>query len=113
MCSRMLAAMYSRSGHALRAILDECDRTDAERFHELVMGGVVEPGKQLIGDIVRRGTERGEVREDATGELVIGVVPAMMMYRYKVTGTPLDEADVAEMVDQVMLPPARSPGRLK
>lgn len=104
MCSRMLDAMYSRSGNALRAILDECDRPEAERFHELVMGGVVEPGKRLIGDIVRRGIERGEVREDATGELVVDVAPAMMMYRHKVTGSPLGESDIAEMVDQVMLP---------
>ncbi|MGW7350501.1 TetR/AcrR family transcriptional regulator [Streptomyces sp. NPDC054784] len=104
LCGRMLDAMYSRSGIALRAILDECDRTEAERFHELVTCGVVEPGKQLIVDILRRGVERGEVREDATGELVADVVPAMMMYRHKVVGAPLDESDIAAMVDQVMLP---------
>lgn len=104
MCARMREAMYSPSGQALRAILDECDRSDAERFHELILDGVVEPGKQLIGDIVRRGIERGDVRPDATGELVVDVVPAMMMYRHKVSGCELGESDLADVVDQVMMP---------
>lgn len=104
LCRRMLSAMYSPSGCALRAILDECDRTDAERFHGLIMGGVIKPGKQLMADVVRRGIERGEVRPDATGELVGDVVPAMMMYRHKVTGGGLAESDLAEVVDQIVLP---------
>lgn len=104
MCRRMRDAMYSPSGIALRALLDECDRAHAEPFHELIQGGVVEPGKRLIADIVRRGIDRGEVRQDATGELVGDVIPAMMMYRHKVTGVELGESDIAAMVDQLMLP---------
>jgi hypothetical protein len=100
----MLSAMYSPSGCALRAILDECDRTDAERFHGLIMGGVIKPGKQLMADVVQRGIERGQVRPDAAGELVGDVVPAMMMYRHKVTGGGLAESDLAEVVDHIVLP---------
>ena len=104
LCRRMLAAMYSPSGCALRAILDECDRPDAERFHELIMGGVIKPGKELMAEVVRRGIERGQVRPDATGELVPDVLPAMMMYRHKVSGGGLAEDDIAQVVDQVVLP---------
>ncbi|MEC4015857.1 TetR/AcrR family transcriptional regulator [Streptomyces sp. H27-D2] len=104
LCGRMREAMYSRSGHALRAVLDECDRTEAERFVELILGGVVEPGKRLMAEVVRRGIERGEVRADATGELLVDVLPAMMMYRHKMTGADLREHDLLEVIDQVMLP---------
>ncbi|MGW8377288.1 TetR/AcrR family transcriptional regulator [Streptomyces sp. ODS28] len=111
LCRRMLSAMYSQSGCALRAVLDECDRTEAERFHELIMGGVVQPGKQVMSDVVRRGIERGQVRADATGELVADVLPAMMMYRHKVTGGELAESDLADVVDQVVLPLLEPRGR--
>ncbi|HZG05266.1 MAG TPA: TetR/AcrR family transcriptional regulator [Streptomyces sp.] len=104
LCERLRAAMYSSSGCALRAVIDECDRTEAERFVEIIVGRVVEPGKRMIGEVVRRGIARGEVRADATGDLVVDVVPALMMYRHKVTGAPLERSDVVGIVDQVMVP---------
>jgi AcrR family transcriptional regulator len=104
LCGRMREAMYSPSGCALRAVLDECDRTEAERFIGLIVGRVLEPGKRMIGEVVRRGIERGEVRPDATGDLIVDVVPAIMMYRHKTAGAPLEESDIVDVVDQVMMP---------
>lgn len=104
LCMMMHSRMYSRSGLALRAVLDECDRSQAEHFTELILGRVIEPGKQLTAEIVRRGIERGDVRPDATSELVVDVIPAMMMYRHKVTGSDVRKEDLVEVVDQIMVP---------
>jgi AcrR family transcriptional regulator len=103
-CRMMRSRMYSRSGLALRAVLDECDRTQAEQFAELIFGRVIEPGKELMAEIVRRGIERGDVRADATAELIVDVVPALMMYRHKVTGNDIEEEDLIEVIDQIMVP---------
>ncbi|MEE1940903.1 TetR/AcrR family transcriptional regulator [Streptomyces sp. TRM 70361] len=103
---RLLRAMYSPGGCALRALIDECDRTEAERFIGIILGRAVEPGKRMIGEVVRRGIARGEVRPDAEeGEcLVADVMPALMLYRHKVTGAPVAESDITEIVDRVMMP---------
>lgn len=101
---RMREAMYSRGGLALRSVIDECDQEAAHCFVRLIMEGVVEPTKQRILDVVRRGIERGEVRPDATGDIVADVVPALMMYRSKIGGREITEEDLIEVVDQVMLP---------
>ncbi|MFJ4849881.1 MULTISPECIES: TetR/AcrR family transcriptional regulator [unclassified Streptomyces] len=101
---RMREAMYSQSGLALRAVIDESDQETAHCFVRLVVEGVVEPTKHRILDVVRRGVGRGEVRPDATGDIVADVVPALMMYRSKMGGREISEHDLVEVVDQVMLP---------
>ncbi|MGW2561956.1 TetR/AcrR family transcriptional regulator [Streptomyces sp. NPDC001514] len=104
LCRRMRAAMYSRPGCALRSVLHECDTSTAERFHALILSGVIEPSIRLFQEVVHRGIKRGDVRADATGGLVFDVIPAMMMYRSKVCGSEWGDADIAEMIDQVMVP---------
>ncbi|WP_344293037.1 TetR/AcrR family transcriptional regulator [Streptomyces synnematoformans] len=103
-CRALRDRMYSSGGQALRAVLDECDREQAEQFHEVVMGQIIEPGKELIAELLRRGVERGDVRPEVNGDLVLDVLPAMMMYRHKTTGRDLSDEDMDEMVDQVMVP---------
>lgn len=109
LCRLMREAMYSRPGFALRSVLHECDTISAERFHQVITQGVIEPSVQLIKEVVRRGIERGDVRPDATGDLVCDVIPAMMMYRSKVCGSEWEEGDLVEMIDQVMVPLLRRP----
>lgn len=104
LAQRMRDAMYSPAGLALRSVLDESDAESAHLFQELILGRVVEPGQQLIKDLVRRGIERGDVRPDATADIVADVVPALMLYRAKVGGREITEADLIETVDQVMIP---------
>jgi AcrR family transcriptional regulator len=105
---RMREAMYSQGGLAIRSVLDECDHSAAEPFVDLIVRGVIEPGKRLILEVVRRGIARGEVRADATGDIVADVVPALMMYRAKLGGRDICERDLIEVVDQVMMPLLRS-----
>ncbi|NUK11607.1 TetR/AcrR family transcriptional regulator [Streptomyces lunaelactis] len=104
LCRRVRDTMYSRSGFALRSVLYECDTTTAERFHAVIVRGVIEPSTQLFREVVRRGVARGDVRPDATCELVFDVIPGLMMYRSKVCGSEWPDDDIAEMIDQVMVP---------
>ncbi|MEJ8637887.1 MULTISPECIES: TetR/AcrR family transcriptional regulator [Streptomyces] len=104
LCRRVRDAMYSRSGFALRSVLHECDSAAAERFLAVIVRQVIEPSTQLFRDVVRRGMVRGDVRPDAAHDLVIDVIPGLMMYRSKVCGSEWPDGDIAEMIDQVMVP---------
>ncbi|MGW8331154.1 TetR/AcrR family transcriptional regulator C-terminal ligand-binding domain-containing protein [Streptomyces sp. NPDC055808] len=104
LCLRIRGTMYSRSGHALRSVLYECDGAAADGFQELILHRVIEPANRLLREVVRRGVERGDVRPDVTGDLVFDVIPGLMMYRSKLCGSEWSEADIAAMIDQVMVP---------
>ncbi len=108
LCVRMRDVMESRAGQALRAVLHECDHAHAGRFHDVIRAGLHEPAHRLIRDLVQRGIERGDVRPDATGPFVADVIPAMMMYGAKVCGSEWTDPDIAEMIDQVMVPLLRA-----
>ncbi|CCK27015.1 transcriptional regulator [Streptomyces davaonensis JCM 4913] len=104
LCRLAREAMYSRPGFALRAVIHECDQIQAERFHSVIFDGVVEPTLRLLREVITRGIERGEVRSDAANACVFDAIPAMMMYRSKMRGSEWDDEELAEMIDQLMLP---------
>ncbi|WP_449484485.1 TetR/AcrR family transcriptional regulator [Streptomyces avidinii] len=108
LCVRMRDVMYSRAGQALRAVLHECDHIHADRFRVLIWSGLHEPAHRLIGELVRRGIDRGDVRADATDPLLVDVIPAMMMYRTKVCESEWGESEIAAMIDGVMVPLLRA-----
>lgn len=110
LCRQVREAMYSQPGFALRSVLHECDVVQAERFQSLIVGGVIEPTKHLLREIVNRGIEREEVRPDAANSYVFDVIPAMMMYRSKVCASEWGERDLEEMIDQLMVPLLRRAG---
>ncbi|MEU6314834.1 TetR/AcrR family transcriptional regulator [Streptomyces sp. NPDC047014] len=104
LCVRTREVMYSRGGQALWSVLHECDHAHAERFHEVISSRLQEPVRRLIGELLMRGIRRGDVRPDATGPLVVDVIPAMLMYRSKVCGSEWEDAEIAELIDGVMVP---------
>jgi AcrR family transcriptional regulator len=110
LCVQARDAMYSRPGYALRSVIHECDAAQAERFHGVIFEGVVEPMIRLLGEVVNRGMERGEVRSDASNSYVLDAIPAMMMYRSKMCGSEWTDGDIEEMLDQLMLPLLRPGG---
>ncbi|MFF3204189.1 TetR/AcrR family transcriptional regulator [Streptomyces sp. NPDC002962] len=104
LCRDARDAMFSRPGFALRSIIHECDPTQAQRFHTLIIDGVVEPTVKLLREVVSRGIGRGEVRSDAANGYVFDVIPAMMMYRSKMCGCEWNDHELDEMIDRLMLP---------
>ncbi|GGM99371.1 TetR/AcrR family transcriptional regulator [Streptomyces fuscichromogenes] len=104
LCRQARDAMFSRPGFALRSVIHECDPLQVERFHGVIFDGVVGPTIQLIGDVVTRGIERGEVRADAANGYVLDAIPAMMMYRNKISGSEWNDQEIEEMIDRFMLP---------
>ncbi|MFJ8300584.1 TetR/AcrR family transcriptional regulator [Streptomyces sp. NPDC094447] len=108
LCRRVRDVMYSKPGFALRAVLHECDAEAAERFHGLIVTGVVEPSARLFREVLRRGIARGEVRADANNDLVVDVVPAMMMYRSKVCASEWTDVEIADLIDRIMVPLLRA-----
>jgi AcrR family transcriptional regulator len=104
---RTRAAMLSLPGCAGRVIMSELDHERAEPFIGLMHQRVIAPSKALMGEVLRRGVVRGEVRADAVTPLLTDVVPAMMLYRAKTQGAP-SEAEAADLVDQLLLPAVRA-----
>ncbi|MBW5425550.1 TetR family transcriptional regulator [Streptomyces sp. BG9H] len=104
LCKQIREAMFSRPGFALRAVLHECDKATAERFHEVIFEGVVEPSVKLIKEVLRRGIARGEVRSGGTDDYVCDVIPAMLMYRTKVCGSEWRDEEFEALIDRVMVP---------
>ncbi|MER5915835.1 TetR/AcrR family transcriptional regulator [Streptomyces sp. NPDC001982] len=110
LCRQARQAMFSRPGFALRSVIHECDPAQAERFHGVIFGGVVEPMIKLLRDVITRGIERGEVRRDAANGYVFDAIPAMMMYRSKMCASEWSDQDLEEMIDQLMVPLLRPSG---
>jgi AcrR family transcriptional regulator len=110
LCRRARDAMYSRPGFALRSVIHECDPVQVERFHNVIVEGVVEPTIRLLREVILRGIERGEVRSDAVNSYVLDAAPAMMMYRSKMCASEWTDQDIEEMIDQLMLPLLRPAG---
>ncbi|WP_329198922.1 MULTISPECIES: TetR/AcrR family transcriptional regulator [unclassified Streptomyces] len=107
LCVRMCDVMRSRAGVALRAVLHECDPDNADRFRGVIWNGLHQPAQGVIQALVRRGIERGEVRADANIPFIVDVIPAMLMYRAKMYGSEWEDQDVAQLIDQVMVPMLR------
>jgi AcrR family transcriptional regulator len=110
LCRRARDAMFSRPGFALRAVLHECDTMQAERFHAVIFEGVIEPTIKMLREVITRGIDRGEVREEAANSYVFDAVPAMMMYRSKVCGSEWTDREIEEMIDRLMVPLLRPDG---
>ncbi|MFE7276834.1 TetR/AcrR family transcriptional regulator [Streptomyces sp. NPDC057623] len=104
LCRQAREAMFSRPGFALRSVIHECDTSQAERFHNVIFEGVVEPTIGLLREVITRGIERGEVRPDAANGYVFDAIPAMMMYRSKMCSSEWSDQDLEEMIEQLMLP---------
>ncbi|MFI6288587.1 TetR/AcrR family transcriptional regulator [Streptomyces sp. NPDC051018] len=104
LCRRMRDSMYSRPGFALRSVLHECDTSTAEKFQTVIRRQVVEPSMRLFREVVSRGIVRGDVRADARGDMVFEVIPGLMLYRSKVCGSEWPDPEIAEMIDQVLIP---------
>ncbi|MFJ4190774.1 MULTISPECIES: TetR/AcrR family transcriptional regulator [unclassified Kitasatospora] len=102
-------AICSRAGAALHTLMAELSHQQAEVFKDFIAQRVIEPTKDTILDILRRGVERGDVRPGAVAPLVADVVPAMLMYQVKVSDQGPAPDYAVRLVDDVLIPMVRQP----
>jgi AcrR family transcriptional regulator len=72
--------------------------------HERFLG----PRIELATRVLDRARRRGEIGPDADSRLLVAVLPAMVLYRRLVAGEHIDARFVARIIDEVVLPAARS-----
>ncbi|WP_441249984.1 TetR/AcrR family transcriptional regulator C-terminal ligand-binding domain-containing protein [Kitasatospora sp. McL0602] len=101
------AAMESRAGSAMRALMAELDHERTREFKDFLTERVIRPSTSAMLDILRRGELRGDVRPGAATSLVADVAPAMLMYRAKVCEGALDPGFCTSLVDEVLIPMVR------
>ncbi len=71
---------------------------------EAFRGGVIGWRKQAMGDLLRRGIARGEVRSDVEVEIARELGQAVLWHRFLVTGDPVTADLIEHVVDDVLVP---------
>ncbi|MFE5583444.1 TetR-like C-terminal domain-containing protein [Kitasatospora sp. NPDC056531] len=97
-------AIGSSAGAALQVLMGELSQQQAEVFKGFIVQRVMEPTKDTILDILRRGVERGDVRPGAVSPLVADVIPAMLLFRVKVHDREMAPDFAVRLVDDVLVP---------
>ncbi|WP_261560212.1 TetR/AcrR family transcriptional regulator [Frankia tisae] len=97
------ASFNSTRGTAFQLVSAEagCDRP---AVRQTIIDHVVEPCIQLIGEVLHRAAERGEIRPEAAGDLVAASGPAMLVQYSLIREPVVPDAFVAAVVDQIVLP---------
>ncbi|MFK0195217.1 TetR/AcrR family transcriptional regulator [Kitasatospora sp. NPDC090308] len=115
---------------SLREDLEEIARAFAETgsvFETRVMVGLIsavlqdevlrevfrrhfeESRRQVFETVFRRAVERGEIPPERDLELLVGLLPALILQRVLLYGTPPDHAFARRVVHEVILPLATAP----
>ncbi|MBD0292049.1 MAG: TetR/AcrR family transcriptional regulator [Jiangellaceae bacterium] len=87
-------------GGLISAMHHDPDLTRA--IHKRFLG----PRMELARQVLERARRRGEISGDVDISLLVGVLPAMVLYRRLVLDEPVDPRFVARVVDEVVLPAA-------
>ena len=90
------------AAEAIRAIA--CEATRDPDLAAAVEEKVHRPKRAAIGELLRRGIARGEVRPDAVCGLYADILPAMLTYRMVLNNQPVSEAEIVEIVDHAVMP---------
>lgn len=69
------------------------------------------PRLALLRTVFERAAERGEIPPDRDLDMLARVGPAMVFHRLMIMAEPVDEAFIARLTDEVILPLALAPGR--
>lgn len=97
------------AGEAIRGLLVEA-LSDPERTR-MVRARITEGRAKLIGAILQRAAQRGEVNAAALTPRVTTVAPALLAHHFLTRGGPIPDDVLATIVDEIVLPLVR-PGRL-
>jgi AcrR family transcriptional regulator len=82
----------------LRAMRSTPELADCMRTH------VVEAKRHIGRTLVERAVARGELSPSAHPDLLHEVAPALLFFRLLVTGLPVDDAFLAHIADDVLIP---------
>jgi AcrR family transcriptional regulator len=103
---RIAKHMNSQAGTAVRACMSDL-KSNVE-LAAAVRDQLVVPRKLVIVDILRRGVERGEVREDAITDRVVEAGPMLLYAERTQHGVALRDATVVGIVDEILMPLLRT-----
>lgn len=70
---------------------------------------VIEPRLRLIQAILRQGAARGEINPQSATPLIARIGPAMVLQAILLTGNPPPRAELARIVDTILMPLLRQP----
>ncbi len=90
------------SGPLMRSVITAV-MTDPE-LEAAFRADVLGMRKDEMSALIRRGIERGEVRADAPVELVRELGQSVLWHRLLITGDPIDDELVTQLVDEVLIP---------
>jgi AcrR family transcriptional regulator len=110
--TQMAAAMAQPVGRALYALIVETalHRDRHPRVAEAIIEILLEPRLDAITAALRRAARRGEIRPGAVTGLLAQTGPALVINQQMHYGSPPSQAEVAEIVDRVLLPALGAPG---
>lgn len=97
---RAIHSLMNDMAHCRGPLATDVDLNPALAIKHRVIG----PRQELALEVLRRGAERGEVRPDAVTQHTVEVGPALVMSRYLAEGKLLDDAELAAIVDEILLP---------
>lgn len=106
---QMRDSLASQDGALILGLLNAM-RENGE-LAEHVRGQVLSAKRSVIGGLVARAIERGELPARADHELASEIAAALVFTRILVTGQPLDDAEIPRIVDAVLMPVLRCDSR--
>lgn len=92
----------SPAGDAMRAV--KCEAAADPVLAQAIDERFQEPRRTAILQLLQRGVDRGEVRPEAVSRLIADVIPAVLTHRLIMQREPVTEADLTEIMDQVIIP---------
>lgn len=106
-CLRGFATLLNGpSGEAIRGLMADTMRNPD--LMEVVRVRFIDPGIDLFLEVLRRGATRGEVRASALTRRIASLGPDLLREHFLVHRTPIPDRALIEIVDDVIMPLARS-----
>jgi AcrR family transcriptional regulator len=94
--------LLSPAGDAMRSV--KCEAAADPELARAIDERFQAPRRAFLLALLRRGVERGEVRPDAVNPLIADVLPAVLTHRVILQREPLTEADIIDIVEQIVIP---------
>jgi AcrR family transcriptional regulator len=102
---KFAAKLNGPSGEAIRGLMTEILR-DPDLMR-VIHNRFIEPVTDFMLEALRRGVVRGEVRPTALTPRVATVGPDLLRHHVLLHGTPVEDAVLVEIVDEVVMPLVR------